>query len=166
MVALIQNLRKKHPSLWRLIESMNSSLISLRMHNRFADIIIEIESFEAPTGCRFRKVKNKDIDQCFHFLATFDEVDLLYFHPFPFSIATLQKVISEHNYLLFAAERNDRIVGLFFYRLFFTGRAFLGFSVAKTERGHGLGTAMIRALAKGAKKGNLDLYSTVSRQNI
>jgi RimJ/RimL family protein N-acetyltransferase len=166
MVGLIQAIRYRLPVLWKFIDCLNAFMVNRFFGQRLLDFVTSIESFSEINHIRFRSANQGDEAYVLSFLHSLDEDDIRYFQPFEFTLERISQVIQGRGFRLFIAEDANGMSGLFFVRLFFDGRAFLGFIVAKWARGQGLGTAMVRSLAKAVHVSGLRLYSTVSTKNL
>jgi RimJ/RimL family protein N-acetyltransferase len=166
MTSLIREIRERLPIIWEIFEKINGFLVMIFFHARLNNVRAIIEAFDAPSDIIFKSLNQNNAEECWRFLSNLDENDIKYFHPFEFSLLSIQRVIKNGGYLLFSAERKDNIVGMFFLRIFLNGCAFLGFSVSPAMRGCGIGTAMIKAMTDATNATKLILYSTVNVDNI
>lgn len=163
---IIRSIKKEVPLVWNIIEIINGNLNKYFLFRELNKIRSYINNYSEANGIYFRYIKRNDIDKLHCYLNNIPKEDLKYFKPFPFDYVSITKVLCRNNFLLFFAISGTEVVGVFFLRVIFIKKAYLGFIVSRSMRGRGIGKNMIKALKCACQEQNIELFSTVSRDNI
>jgi RimJ/RimL family protein N-acetyltransferase len=163
---LLRLIKKRIPIVWFAIETINNYLVTIFLGKAKKSIELFVVSLSPPSGIRFKPSKPNDAKRLSLFLQGLGSDDRQYFSPFSFTASRVEAMLRGGGFLFFSAERDGQIVGVFFLRLFFSGRAFLGFVVHRNARGLGIGKSMVFALRKGCLESGVRLFSSVSKHNI
>ena len=93
---------------------------------------------------------------------------LKYFDPHRFDQPTLEKMVRNKAYVLMKVtpKNQNEVVGYFFLRCFFIGKAFHGLIVDERYINRGMGTLMWRISNEICTANHLKMYATVSKNNI
>ncbi len=152
--------------LWRLIEDVNGMLFKLRYHD--VDVIakdvlngIQLEHF------RFGLVTESDIPYLCTFLNRQTDGYIKHFKPHDFDAATLYHLLYNPAFIMMKAisKTDGMIIGYFFLRCFFMGKAFHGLIVDGHSSGKGVGTAMWSSSMLISNRLNIKMYATISKNN-
>lgn len=161
-------LRDNFPFIWNFINIINSSLFSLRYSknlNKVEDIVL---NNSAKTS--YRVVRLRDVDaEVMSFFFTKQPIEAYtFFHPHAFDVKSIKKLQQNKAFLAYVLLDNQSgaIVGYCFNRSFFHGKGFRGRIVDIDYRGKGLGTMMNKILNEIGFGIGLNLYETVSKDNI
>lgn len=157
-------LRDKLSWLWNIIEWMNGVVFSLRYGKRLKKFAFTT----VPEGYDLVPINDVPTEKLVEFFKRQPEEAYTYFRPHGFdkmSIKRLQKNKAFLGYVLEDKE-NDEIAGYCFNRCFFHGQGFRGRMVDMNYRGKGLGTAMNKILDEVGFGIGLQLFETVSKDNV
>lgn len=118
-------------------------------------------------GFSFSEITAGDIDELSAFAKKQPPAYLAYFDPHPFDVRTLKKMLDNRSFAMMKVtdDTNGRIVGYFFLRCFFTGKAFHGLVVDEDYRNRGLGSAMWALSSEICDMSGLKMCATVSERN-
>jgi RimJ/RimL family protein N-acetyltransferase len=166
MYIFLRYLKNKLPLIWSIFEIVNNALVRAVLQKKRYAIDACVLSQPSSQGIVYRSCKPSDATRISLFFQELGPDDRKYFSPFEFNLERIKAILRSSGFLFFSAERGNRIVGVFFLRFFFDGRAFLGFVVHKDARGLGIGKSMVSALKKGCLESGIRLFSSVSMQNI
>ena len=115
----------------------------------------------------FKEVAPADIPQLVEFFSAQPTDAFKYFRPHNFDEKTLRKLQKRKSYLMYCVRDSaGQIVGYFFLRCFFIGKAFLGKIVDYRSQGEGIGTQMCLCAMDIAKALGLRMFETISKDNI
>jgi len=165
MIQLFKSIKLKFPQIWHVIEIFNGFIILLLWKGRYKRAVDVINKYETSNGITFKQCKSKDLSTLYSTLGAISEDDKKYFMPFPFTEKSLRNILSTATYQVFLAYEGTSVCGMFFLRLFFNKKCFLGFWVMSDHRGRGIGKDMIRAMDNASKILGFSLMSTVNSDN-
>jgi RimJ/RimL family protein N-acetyltransferase len=169
MTDIIKKIRKKLPWFWIIVEFINGKCIKILYNNIVNNVKKNIDGKKPDKNdfnIVFRSCNTNNAAVISTFLNRLTSDETQWFKPFPFDEHSVCRILQNPGFLFFVATSGSSIVGVFFLRLFFTRKAFLGFVVDKSMRGKGLGTEMIRIQIECCKSLGFSLMSTVSESNI
>lgn len=150
------------PFVWNCIEGLNSVLFSLRYRKglqSIPDVLSEYEDVFA--------IDDNDVENLVEFFASQPEESFRYFNPHKFDADTIRKLVARKSFLMFAVkDSSGSIIGYFFLRCFFMGKAFLGRMVDFRFQGKGIGKKMNRCAMDVASSLWIRMFETVSRDNL
>lgn len=113
------------------------------------------------------EVDNRSIQELAVFFEAQPEDAFQYFRPHAFDEITLRKLQKRKSFLMFCVRNPEkRIVGYFFLRCFFIGKAFLGKMVDENSQGKGIGTMMCLCAMDIANMIDVRMFETISKENI
>ena len=157
---LTHYLQEKLPFLWEVVEWGNSTLFQARYGRR--DISAVLEQYPGLT-----EVQVADVPALTRFFAAQPEDAFRFFRPHEFDEKTLRKLQRRKSFLMYCVrDEEGRIVGYFFLRCFFIGKAFLGKMVDVNSQGKGIGTQMCLCAMDIAQALRLRMFETISKENI
>ena len=155
-------LQDKVPFIWEIIEWINSSLFRLRFTRKMSSVTGVLDSYPG-----FRAVQESDVPRLADFFAAQPEDAFRHFRPHGFDERTLRKLQRRRSFLMYLAQdETGKIVGYFFLRCFFIGRAFLGKMVDFRAQGKGIGTRMCLCAMDIARALGLRMFETISKDNV
>ncbi len=158
--ALTHFLQNKLPFLWELVEWGNSALFQVRYGRK--DVSAVLEQYPG-----FAEVDESDVPDLVRFFAAQPEGAFRFFRPHGFDAKTLRKLQRRKSFLMYCVRNGEgRIVGYFFLRSFFIGKAFLGKMVDVHSQGKGIGTKMCLCAMDIAQALGLRMFETISKENI
>ena len=115
----------------------------------------------------FAEVQVADVPALARFFAAQPEDAFRFFRPHEFDEKTLRKLQRRKSFLMYCVRNEEgRIVGYFFLRCFFIGKAFLGKMVDENSQGKGIGTQMCLCAMDIAQALGLRMFETISKENI
>jgi GNAT superfamily N-acetyltransferase len=153
------------PSLWAIIEAVNSLFVSLIFKKIKEEIDKNVCNYECAHSYSFIKLNIDDVASILEFLVSLNDEERKYFSPFKFSYHSIYRVLSSGGFSVYGVKRGSDLEGIFFLRYFFIGEAYLGLVVASKARGNGLGNQIIASLKKACQSAGLILCSSVSVEN-
>ena len=165
MIGTLIAFKHRFPGLWSLVEGMNGSLFRLRY--RKMDVLAKavLEKADA-AGCRFSLLEEERLPELERFLTGQEEGNLTWFQPHGFDRTTLERLFRNPAFLMMQVTAPDgSMVGYFFLRGFFIGRAFAGLLVDKAWQNRGIGTAIWAACAEICQLSSLRMQATISTDN-
>jgi len=165
MIRFLVAFKRKCPWAWNQVEGMNGLLFRLRYRNlgRTAESVLGKVDV---ASCRFSLLKREDLGALEALLAHQGEDNLTWFAPHAFDAKTLERLFRNPAFLMMQVTAPDgSMVGYFFLRCFFIGRAFAGLLVDKPWQNRGIGTAIWAACAKICSLAGLRMQATISTEN-
>jgi len=155
-------LQDKVPFVWAFVEWVNSVLFQLRYgrkESRIHDILQRYPGFSEVDGVY--------VPELARFFYTQPEEAFRFFKPHAFDEKTLRVLQRRKSFLMFCVrDPESRIVGYFFLRSFFIGKAFLGKMVDLNAQGKGIGTQMCLCAMEISEALGLRMFETISKDNI
>lgn len=159
---LTHYLQEKVPIVWDVIEWGNSVLFHIRYRKQLSQVR---EILRRYTG--FSEAENAQIPELVRYFDSQPEDSFRFFKPHLFDEKTLLKLQRRKSFLMYCVrDSENRIVGYFFLRCFFIGKAFLGKMVDVNSQGKGIGTQMCLCAMEIAKALELRMFETISKDNI
>lgn len=167
MTSLLIYLKRHCSWLWIQVERMNGWLFGLRYPDlsvKATDILTGYTSGEFD----FSLVCREDLTSLSNFLNRMPAEYMACFNPHPFDKATLDRLFTNEAFLMMKITRKEDgdIVGYYFLRCFFIGRAFHGLLVDKVYCNRGLGTAMWTLSMEICHAAGLRMFATVFSHNV
>lgn len=167
MTSLLINIKHRFPGLWLLVERVNGWLFGLLYPGLSAKASDILGSHNTDGFC-FSLLERDDIPALSRFLTGLPAGYLACFNPHPFDEKSLERLFANKAFLMMkitAAKAEDSIVGYFFLRCFFVGKAFHGLLVDKEYSGCGLGTTMWALSMRICHAAGLRMFATISVGN-
>ena len=165
MIRFLVALKWKCPWVWNRIEDLNGLLFRLRYRN-IGRIAGEVLDKVDVASCRFSLLNGEDLGALEALLDRQGEENLTWFRPHAFGAKTLQKLFRNPSFLMMQVTAPDgSMVGYFFLRCFFIGRAFAGLLVDKPWQNQGIGTAIWAACADICHQTGMTMMATISTEN-
>lgn len=167
MIGLIVKIKHRYPYIWFFAEKINSWLGGVRygqlkaqsqavLKNKFLD------------GFSFSLVEPDDIYAIIEMYQRQNAVYIKNFNPHPFNMQTLRDMASNKAYCMMKVTEDvsDNLVGYFFIRSFFVGKAFHGLLTDERFANRGIGTAMWRISMEICHRMRLAMFATMEQDNI
>ncbi len=155
-------IQSKAPWLWSVLERGNGQLFLLRYGRRLRGCLPKILT-NYPS---VKVVDQGDSSALEAFFATQPESAFQYFRPHGFDVRTIEELVKNPSLLMFIVEQNQEIVGYFFLRSFFIGKAFLGKMVDYGCQGQGVGKMMCQCAMDISSSLGLRMFETISKDNL
>lgn len=167
MTSLLILIKHCFPQVWKAVEWVNGLLFGLLYRNmgqRASGVLHEY----VVSGFEFSVVEESDLSGLSVFLLGQPREHLVYFNPHGFDLVTLKRLFANRAFLMMKVTRSsDRcIMGYFFLRCFFIGRAFHGLMVDRQAEGRNLGTSMWALSMQICSDMGLRMFATISSHNI
>lgn len=164
-------LRDKCPFIWDLVDGLNALLFSLR-YGRKLDVVSSclktIRKSKRDVVVVIEPMNKVPTDEMVSFFARQPEDSFTFFRPHLFDYKTIKKL--QHNRSFIAYVFRDRetrgIVGYFFLRSFFMGKAYRGRMVDYSYQSKGLGTLGNQLMNEIGFGIGLRIFESVSKKNI
>lgn len=167
MISLFIRIKHHCPWIWQLVEQVNGWLFGL-FYSDLAIKAVRILDGYTNRDFRFSLVSREDISPLSRFLNGVSAEHLACFNPHKFNEETFKRMFANKSFLMMKiTQRNmdDPIVGYFFLRCFFMGKAFHGLLVDKNFCNQGLGTTMWALSMEICHTMGIRMFATVSSYN-
>ena len=163
----VKELKYHHPTLWDIIESLNGSILVKAYSIRLKKVKELVLSYAIGQDFSLKYTNLQDNNDIVVFLKSLSEAERAFFNPFPFTLRSINHVVSCGTYQVYLVRnnQNNELIGLFFLRFFLNRQCFLGFVVKNEYRGRGIGGKMIDAMVRGVQGSGFTLMSTVCAEN-
>ena len=161
-------LRDKMPFLWNIVDIVNSFLFSQRYGKKLKVVESSFTCYKVEIGYDVLPISLVDPQELFSFFFHQPEEAYTFFKPHGFDVRSIKKMQKNNAFLAYVLRdtNNGNIAGYCFNRSFFHGKGFRGRMVDINYRGKGLGTLMNRILNDIGFGIGLQLFETVSKDNI
>ncbi len=155
-------LQKRLPIIWELVEWGNALLFQLRNGRGTSKLKGILQHYPG-----FSEVVAEDVPGLARFFEEQPEDAFRFFRPHAFDEKTLRNLQKRKSFLMYCVRDSEgKIVGYFFLRGFFIGKAFLGKMVDVNSQGKGIGTQMCLCAMDIAQALGLRMFETISKENI
>lgn len=167
MTGLLIYIKHHFAFLWNMVERLNGMLCAWRYRHAGQIAAVVCESVKLD-NLRFSLVTQQDIPRLSLFLNSQPANYIKHFNPHRFDEPTLYRLLHNPSFIMMkvATETDNSIVGYFFLRCFFIGRAFHGLIVDAQSGGNGIGTAMWRTGMAICERNGLRMFATISKSNV
>ena len=165
MIRALVAFKRRCPWAWNQVECANGMLFRLRYRRMNATAASVLDKVDV-AGCRFSLLEKEDLPALEALLAAQPESNLTWFHPHAFDRKTLERLYRNPAFLMMKVNAPDgTMVGYFFLRCFFIGRAFAGLLVDQAWQDKGIGTAIWGSCAGICARTGLRMQATISTDN-
>jgi len=163
----VKELKYHYPTLWDIVESLNGSILGKAYSIRLKKVKELVLSYAIGQNFALKYANLHDSKDIVVFLRSLSEAERAFFNPFPFTLRSINHVVSCGTYQVYLVRnnQNNELIGLFFLRFFLNRQCFLGFVVKNEYRGRGIGGKMIDAMVRGVQGSGFTLLSTVCAEN-
>lgn len=167
MISSIIKIKHQFPFFWRLIEKVNGYLVAAR-YKGLDDIARSVIDETFIEGFLFSVLEFDDIHDIIEMHSRQNTDYIKNFNPHSFDRQTLEDMLENKAYCLMKVTDivTGNIVGYFFIRCFFVGKAFHGLLTDANFANKGIGTAMWKISLEICKIIGIRMFATVSRDNI
>lgn len=165
MIRALVAFKRRFPWAWNQVECANGLLFRLR-YRRMDSLATSVLEKVDVAGCRFSLLQKEDLPALETLLAGQSPENLTWFRPHAFDRKTLGRMFRNPSFLMMKVNAPDGpMVGYFFLRGFFIGRAFAGLLVDEPWQNQGIGTAIWAACAEICQYAHLRMQATISTDN-
>ena len=166
MIKYLVSFKRRYPKVWSLVECINGGIFRL-LYGKVEKVVETMLKGYSVAGCGFSAVTEQDLPGLGRFLARQDGDNLKWFNPHGFDEATLKRLFRNPSFLMMKVTEgeSDSIVGYFFLRCFFIGRAFAGLVVDRNWQNRGIGSKIWEAEAAICNRLRLRMRATISLDN-
>lgn len=167
MISLLVKIKHQCPSLWLFAEKVNSRLGGMR-YSQLKAKSREVLNNKFLDGFSFSVVEPGDISAIIEMHDRQNPEYIKNFNPHPFDQQTLRDMTSNKAYSLMKVtdEASKELVGYFFIRSFFVGRAFHGLITDERFANRGIGSVMWRISMEICHSVGLKMFATMAKDNI
>ena len=164
MYRLAHFLRDHLPFIWDFVDWLNGVLFTWR-YGRKMKVLQEMLAAAAGEYkiVELSSIQATDLEK---FFATQPEDCFKYFKPHGFDAKSLRKLQRNKAFLAYIVKDGDFLVGYFFLRSFFFGKAYLGKMVDHDHQGKGIGKMMCLCAMDIASALGLRMFETISKDNL
>lgn len=157
-------LRNRLPFIWDFVDWLNGVLFTWRYGRKIKALP---EMLDAAAGeyriVDISSIKAVDLE---NFFAAQPEDSFKFFKPHGFDVKSLRKLQRNKAFLAYIVKNGNTLVGYFFLRSFFFGKAYLGKMVDHDNQGQGIGKMMCLCAMDIASALGLRMFETISKDNL
>lgn len=166
MISLLIRIKHHMPFLWHAAEGLNSFLGGIRYKGLKKESEKVLAAFRME-GFSFSSVTSEDIHPIIRMRNRQRPSYIENFNPHSFDETTLHSMLRNNAYSLMKVTKDGTpdIVGYFFIRSFFVGRAFHGLLTDEKFSNMGIGTSMWRISMEICRNQGLRMFATMSENN-
>ena len=167
MIGLLVKIKHQMPPLWHLAEKVNSFLGAVR-YKQLKAVSREVLKNRFLEGFSFSAVEPEDIPAIIEMYDRQDPEYIKNFNPHPFNRQTLNDMRGNNAYSLMKVteDTSGELVGYFFIRSFFVGKAFHGLITDERFANRGIGSAMWKISMEICHSVGLRMFATISQDNV
>ena len=167
MISLLVKIKHKCPAIWRFAEKVNCFLAGAR-YGQLKSVSRDVIKNKFLEGFAFSPVEQGDIPAIIEMHDRQNPEYIKNFDPHPFNQQTLSDMISNKAYCMMKVneEASGELVGYFFIRSFFVGKAFHGLLTDERHANRGIGSAMWRISMEICHRTGLSMFATMAKDNI
>lgn len=159
-------LRDKFPWLWDMMGLVLSWLFEVRYGKKLAQIPLLLEKYSNPNTFTIHVLHEKDVPALARMFREQPEEAFEYFKPHDFTEKALTKLVRDKGFLAYIVRHGDAVVGYFFQRSFFWGKAFRGYMTDYRWRRRGINKLMNECATEISEFLGLQVFGTIAPENI
>ena len=159
-------LRDKFPWLWDMIGIVLSWLFEIRYGKKLKQIPLLLEKYSNQNAFTIHVLHEKDVLALTKMFREQPEEAFRYFKPHEFTEKALTKLIRDKGFLAYIVRKGDAVVGYFFQRSFFWGKAFRGYITDYRWRRKGINKLMNECATDISELLGLQVFGTIAPENI
>lgn len=156
-------LRDRFPWLWDMVERLNDLLFSCR----YGKCLRKVMGGANCNDLRFKVVRLSplNVNIAVDFFAAQPQEAFRFFRPHGFDKSSLLRLCRNKGFLAFLVMEEEKVVGYFFLRSFFTGKCFRGYMTDFEHRRMGINRIMGQVATDVAMALGLRMYGSISPEN-
>lgn len=158
--------RDRMPFVWDMIDGMNSLLFRYRYGGRLRETEKRVMREYSKDGMRVVRLRDVEVERMVEFFGHQPEEAFTFFRPHGFDAKTISKLQRNDAFMAYVLMDGEHVIGYCFNRSFFHGKGFRGRMIDIDHRNRGYATMMNRILNDIGFGIGLQLYETVSMDNI
>ncbi|WP_304152886.1 GNAT family N-acetyltransferase [Hoylesella buccalis] len=159
-------LRDKFPWLWDTMGFVLSWLFGIRYGKKLKQIPLLLEKYSKHNTFTIHVLREKDVPALAKMFREQPEEAFEYFKPHDFTEKTLTKLVRDKGFLAYIVRNGDAVVGYFFQRSFFWGKAFRGYITDYRWRRQGINKLMNECAMDISELLGLQVFGTIAPDNI
>ena len=156
-------LRDSLPFIWDIVDWLNGFLFFLRYGRRMKSVPVILKDYSK--GFEIIDMSEMEASDLERFFSSQPEECFKFFKPHGFDAKSLRKLQRNKAFLAYVVKEGDALVGYFFLRSFFFGKAYLGKLVDAGHQGKGIGKMMCLCAIDIATALGLRMFETISKDN-
>lgn len=157
-------IKEKFSFIWDMIEWGNATVFSLMKSGAIKKLPAVLKSCSAQYDVCI--AEEADVEGLVQFFARQPEEAFTFFKPHEFDAKSIKKIVKNKAFMTFVVKESGEIVGYFFLRCFFNGKAFRGKMVDKDHQGRGIAKLMGVAMTKVATTLGMRMFGSISPDNL
>lgn len=159
-------LRDKFPWLWDMMGLVLSWLFGMRYGRKLKQIPLLLEKYSNQNTFTIHVLHEKDVSALARMFSEQPEEAFEYFKPHEFTEEALTKLVRDKGFLAYIVKNGDAVVGYFFQRSFFWGKAFRGYITDYRWRRQGINKLMNECATEISEFLELQVFGTIAPDNI
>lgn len=157
-------LRDNSPFLWRLLGKLNAMLFALRYKNRLIKIPAILKKYS--TDFCIESLEKSNIADAALFFNKQPEDAFTFFRPHGFGKDDLLQLCADKSFLAYIVRKNDEVIGYFFLRCSFMGKAYRGYMTDVNHRRMGINKLMGLCATDIAVNLDLPMFGSIAPDNV
>ena len=156
-------IRDKFPWLWLFVGRINSLLFHIRYHKNLKDIPLILKKHSI--GYNIETISKYNITELAIFFQQQPNDAYTFFKPHGFEEKELKKLVDDKSFLAYIVKKEQKIVGYFFMRCSFLGKAYRGYMTDYKHRRMGINKLMGMCATDICQTLNIPMYGSISPAN-
>ena len=159
-------LRDKFPWLWDMMGRVLSWLFGIRYGKKLKQIPLLLEKYSKQNTFTIHVLHENDVPALAKMFSEQPEETFRYFKPHEFTEKALTKLVRDKGFLAYIVRNGDAVVGYFFQRSFFWGKAFRGYITDYRWRRQGINKLMNECATEISEFLGMQVFGTIAPDNI
>lgn len=159
-------LRDKFPWMWDMMGLVLSWLFGIRYGRKLKQIPLLLEKYSNQNTFTIHVLHEKDVPALAKMFREQPEEAFRYFKPHEFTEKALTKLVRDKGFLAYIVRNGDAVVGYFFQRSFFWGKAFRGYMTDYRWRRQGINKLMNECAMEISEFLGMQVFGTIAPENI
>ncbi|MGI6243641.1 MAG: GNAT family N-acetyltransferase [Prevotella sp.] len=159
-------LRDKFPWMWDMLGLVLSWLFGIRYGKKLAQIPLLLEKYSNRDTFTIHELCEENVPALVKMFSEQPDEAFKYFRPHEFTEKALTKLVKDKGFLAYIVRHGDAVVGYFFQRSFFWGKAYRGYITDYRWRRQGINKLMIECATEISTFLGLQVFGTIAPDNI